>query len=273
MSTATLTTEKHRIEQEFHDRWAQTIEVDSLLVRESFEACTAVENRFALENLLPLQGKRILDLGCGAGETSVYFALRGAQVTAVDISPEIIQVAQRLAQSYEVALDCRMVVAESLPFEDASFDAVFGNGVLHHVELLPALREVRRVLKPGGRAIFVEPLKHNPVISLYRRLAADNRTPTEYPLGFGDFDRIRSIFPRLNHREFWLCSLYLFVHFYIFERLSPGKVRYWKKVIEDAGKYETMFRRLKRMDDWLLRRFPFLGQLCWNTVLIVDKAP
>lgn len=65
--------------------------------------------------------------------------------------------------------------------------------------------------------------------------------------------------------------LYLFLHFFLVERASPSKVRYWKKVIEDAPRYEVLFARLKRADDWLLRRMPLHGRYCWNTVLIAEK--
>lgn len=270
---ATEDTEKHRVEREFHDRWARGVDVDGLLVRESFDAATAAENRWAFEALSPVRGKRLLDLGCGAGESSVYFALNGARVDAVDISPEFIAVLRRLAARHGVEIASRIAPAEALPFPDATFDLVFGNGVLHHVELVPALKEIRRVLKPGGKAAFVEPLKHNPVIEVYRRLACDNRTPTESPLGFDDFSRVRSVFPRLSHREFWLTTLYLFVHFFIVERAPPGKVRYWKKVVEDAPRLAWLYGPLKRLDDRLLGLCPWLGRLCWNTVLVLEKEP
>ena len=264
-------TEKQRIEKEYHDRWAAGIDVDSLLVRESYEACTAAEGRFAFESLSPVAGKRILDLGCGAGESSVYFAGHGARVDAVDISPEMIEVARKLAAKHGVKIDARTALAETLPFPDGSFDAVFGNGVLHHVDLLPALKEIRRVLKPGGKAAFIEPLKHNPLIDVYRRLAAGNRTPTEFPLGFGDFKRIRTVFPKLEHKEFWLFTLYLFVHFFAIERVSPAKARYWKKIIEEADRYAWLYEPLKRLDDRVLAWLPFLGRYCWNTVIVVEK--
>lgn len=268
---SSIETEKQRIEQEFHDRWARDIDVDTLLVRESFEACTAMENRCAFESLSPVKGKRLLDLGCGAGETSVYFAGQGALVTAADISPEMVAVGRRLAARHDVRVEFLTTAAEKLPFPDGHFDAVFGNGVLHHVDLIPALKEIRRVLKPGGKAVFIEPLKHNPVIGLYRRLASDNRTPTEFPLGFGDLPRIRAVFPRLSHREFWFFTLYLFIHFFVVERASPGKVRYWKKVIEDAPKHERLFGFLKRLDDAALGAMPWLGRWCWNSVLVAEK--
>ncbi|MFA6004193.1 MAG: class I SAM-dependent methyltransferase [Elusimicrobiota bacterium] len=242
-------------------------------VSQSFQAVTAVENRWAREQLSPLAGRSLLDLGCGAGEAAVYFAGQGARVSACDISPEMIAVTQRLSARHGASVEARTAAAERLPFPDANFDLVFANGVLHHTELLPALREVRRVLKPGGRAAFIEPLRHNPVIAVYRRLAADNRTPTERPLGFPDFSAVRAVFPRFRHREFWLFSLYLFMHFYLVERASPARVRYWKKVIVEASRYEWMFRPLQRLDELALRICPYLGRLCWNTVISVEKEP
>lgn len=272
MEPDVLETDKHRTEQEFHDRWAKSIDVEGLLVDEAFEACTAMENAYAFESIAPVAGKKVFDLGCGAGETSVYLAKKGAAVTALDISPEMVAVGRRLAERHGVKVEFMTGVAEKLPFPDGHFDAVFGNGVLHHVDLIPALKEIRRVLKPGGKAAFIEPLKHNPVINVYRYLANDNRTPTEFPLGFGDFARIREVFPKLSHKEFWLFTLYIFLHFYFVERASPSKVRYWKKVIEDGPKHERLIGFLRRLDDLTLRLLPFLGRMCWNTVLVAEKT-
>ncbi|MGL5509727.1 MAG: SAM-dependent methyltransferase, partial [Microcoleaceae cyanobacterium] len=61
-------------EQKFHDQWAATIDVEGIQVRDYFEACTAPENRYILKQLGDVRGKKLLDLGCGAGENSVYFA-------------------------------------------------------------------------------------------------------------------------------------------------------------------------------------------------------
>ena len=73
--------ELHRREAEFHDEWALTTPLDQILVRQCFEAPAAVENRFILRQMGSLRGKKILDIGAGLGESSVYFALQGALVT------------------------------------------------------------------------------------------------------------------------------------------------------------------------------------------------
>ncbi len=266
--------QRAHVEETFHDAWAKSMRVEDLLVRESFESPTAVENRFALKALggaNNLRGKRLLDLGCGAGETAVFFALHGAQVTAADVSGEMLRMARALAAHYGVAIQTEKIIAEAMPFADSTFDCVYGNGVLHHVEFEPALREISRVLKPGGRAVFIEPLSHNPVIQVYRHIAREVRTPTEQPFAFKHFQTVRRYFPSLQHREFWLSSLAIFLYYYVIERVDPRTDRYWKRVIRDGWRVGGAFRLLHGVDTVLLRAIPYLRRWCWNTVIVVAK--
>ena len=83
----------HSRESCFHDAWASDTPLDQILLRECFESPTAVENRFILQLMGPLRGKKLLDIGAGLGESSVYFALQGAEVTTVDISPAMVETA------------------------------------------------------------------------------------------------------------------------------------------------------------------------------------
>ena len=75
----------HNREARFHNTWASETKLGDILVRESFEAPTAVENQFILQRMGDLRGKKLLDIGAGLGESSVYFALQGADVTTVDV--------------------------------------------------------------------------------------------------------------------------------------------------------------------------------------------
>ena len=95
----------HDKESAFHDLWALSTPLEQIAVHEAFEAPTAVENRAILAAMGDLAGKRLLDVGCGLGESSVYFALRGALVTAVDLSPGMVECAVKLGRVHGVEIE------------------------------------------------------------------------------------------------------------------------------------------------------------------------
>lgn len=139
------------------------------------------------------------------------------------------------------------------------------------MDLLRTGKEVSRVLKKGGKALFVEPLPYNPAINIYRWMARDVRSEDERPLSFRQIHSLRPFFTRLRHTEFWLFSLLIFFHFFFIRRWHPSKVRYWKKVIEVGEEYRELFGRWQALDRFVLRVFPFLRPLCWNTVIVAEK--
>ncbi len=101
-----------------------------------------------LEWLDAKPGERVLDLGCGDGQLTRRIAATGASVTGVDSSPSMVEAARARGVAAEVGH------AETLPFADRSFDAVFSNAALHWVHDQDAMMEqVYRVLKPGGRFV------------------------------------------------------------------------------------------------------------------------
>src|SRR3989338_5201680 len=122
MDPSGVAAEKLRRERHFHNDWARSVRLEELLVREAFEAPTAVENRYAIGQMGDLRGKTVLDLGCGAGETSVYLALQGAEVHAVDIAEEFLKVARSLAERFGVRLSLTRAEAHALPFAADTFD-------------------------------------------------------------------------------------------------------------------------------------------------------
>src|ERR1700722_3652108 len=97
MPTANDPENVHRKEADFHDRWANQTPLEKIAVRAAFESPVAMENRFILREMEGIAGKKVLDIGCGLGESSVYFALRGAKVTAADVSPEMVRGASESA--------------------------------------------------------------------------------------------------------------------------------------------------------------------------------
>ena len=110
-------------------------------------------------------GRRALELGCGTGIFLEKVAPSGARIVGLDLSEDLLAKARaRLVAAPNVVL--HRGNAESLPYADASFDAVYGSSVLHHLDLDRALLEVLRVLRPGGRCAFTEPNILNPQVAL-----------------------------------------------------------------------------------------------------------
>ena len=110
-------------------------------------------------------GRKALELGCGTGIFLEKLSASGAAVTGIDLSADLIA---RCAARMRGAAHVRLVRgnAMQMPFPDASFDAVYGSSILHHLDLEAALAEVARVLRPGGRAAFAEPNILNPQVAV-----------------------------------------------------------------------------------------------------------
>jgi len=113
--------------------------------------------RLAAE-LATLAQPRVLDLGCGAGHASFAAAPLAAEVTAYDLSEDMLRVVERAARDRGLAnVQTRQGAAEVLPFENAAFDAVISRMSAHHWRDVPAaLREVRRVLAPRGKVVLID---------------------------------------------------------------------------------------------------------------------
>jgi len=261
----------HDREAHFHDAWASGTRLDDVLVRECFEAPTAIENQFILHKMGNLAGKKILDIGAGLGESSVYFALQGARVTTTDISPLMVEKTMQLAAENRVEITGIVSTAESLNVPENYFDFVYIANAIHHIpDLAQLFSQIRRALKPGGMFFSYDPLAYNPVINLYRRMATEVRTPDESPLTRADLKLAGSYFGNLGHREFWIATLALFGKYYLFDRVHPNSDRYWKRILKETVESLRWWRPLLLLDS-VLTRMPGIRYLAWNMVLWGQK--
>jgi SAM-dependent methyltransferase len=98
-------------------------------------------------------GAQLLEVGCGMGTDLLQFARGGAKVTGIDLTPRSIEISRRHLALYDHRGDFAVADCECLPFADASFEVAYSNGVLHHTpDTAGAVREIHRVLRPGGQA-------------------------------------------------------------------------------------------------------------------------
>ena len=257
-------------EQAFHNEWASRLSLEQIDLELAFEGATAPENRYILSHLGDVRGKYLLDLGCGAGESTVYFALKGARCMGTDLSKRMLEVAQRLAQRNRVAIETRRLNAAKIDFPDSTFDIVYAANLLHHVDADPTIHEIHRVLKPGGIACLWDPLKYNPLINIYRRMAVKVRTADEQPLDFSILNTIKNLFVEMKYDTFWLATLWIFLRFYFVERVDPNQERYWKKILTEESRLRSSYLRLEKIDRQI-KKIPYLKRFAWNIAIVAKK--
>lgn len=159
-----------------------------------------------------IYGLVALDYCCGNGEIAIEMAKNGAKkVVGIDISQVAIDNAKKNAALNGVADKCEFYVmdAEHTTFEDNTFDVIHEYGALHHLELKAAFAELARILKPSGKVICTEALRHNPLIHLYRKKTPQLRTEweVEHILGFPEIYKGKAFFEKVQMRTFHLAAL------------------------------------------------------------------
>jgi ubiquinone/menaquinone biosynthesis C-methylase UbiE len=129
-----------------------------------------------------VRGRDVLEVGCGSGFASQLFAEAGANVTAVDLTAWAVATTQARFAAFTLSGDVRQADAEQLPFDDSSFDLVFSWGVIHHTtDMDAALRELVRVLRPGGELVLMLYNRQSLFFLVYR--AFDRFLPLARRLG------------------------------------------------------------------------------------------
>jgi ubiquinone/menaquinone biosynthesis C-methylase UbiE len=203
------------------------------------------------------RGKRVLLYGCGAGYDSRRLAEEGAaSIVGIDISEAQIAEARLQADAggYAGPVEFRVADAHHTGFPDNAFDLVVGIAILHHLDLPRALSEIRRILAPSGRGVFLEPLAQNPLLRLARRLTPAARTPDEHPLTTNDWRMCGEVFSRFRHREMELTSIPLMPLVWVLPRA-------W---------HQPLARRVSAFDDRVLERHPGLRPFARTTLLILE---
>lgn len=209
--------ERKRQEREFHNvreeaRKADEAEHDAFYTNRRFYSIAGRSRNYLdgwLQDNCP--GAEVLDYCCGTGEMAIRAARLGARVTGIDISDVSIESAAEAARAEGLEDRCTFIAgdAEATGFPDNSFDVIIATGVLHHVDLDAAYKEMSRILRPGGKAVCVEAMNHNPIIMWYRRRTPHLRTAYEvdHILGVDDIRKASDYFGSISSRFFHLAGI------------------------------------------------------------------
>lgn len=248
--------EIYRREQEFHDFLATSIDAASQPPPPPDEL-----EQDLLLRIEPLRGTRVLDLGCGIGNLTIELLARGAEVTALDLSPKMIETARQRVERFSGGGPVEWVVApaEKTGLPDSSFDLVVGKWILHHADIGALAGEIHRVLRPAGRAIFIENSGTNPLLAFARKHVAGRAgvprlgTEDEHPLVESDYAQLAAEFGRLDRHFPDFCF------FRLFDR----------QVLRFRAPKAT--RALFGLDDWVWRTFPRARPYSFHVVVEVQK--
>ena len=205
-----------------------------------------------------LEGKKVLELGTGTGGTATLIAKRGASVVGIDLLPFRLTEAKARATKYSVteSVEFALMDAMHLAFPDNTFDFIISKSVLVFTAHTQTAKECYRVLKPGGKAIFIENMRHHPAVWFYRKAFLKYSGKLHY-FSLHDVKTVGAEFDRSEHREF---------------HLSAVSALFWQKCISIPLFYRWTFRVLKLIDTSLLKCLPFLKRFCWITAIICHKT-
>ena len=189
---------------------------------------------------------------------------------ALDISPEMCNKTKALAELHDLHLETIVVDSDNLKLDadkENFFDIIYIGNTLHHVDIDETLKKLLKYLNEKGQFISWDPLKYNPIINIYRKMAFKVRTEDEHPFSKSDILKVTDKFNNNQVFYFWFTTLIIFIIMYFFEKKDPNEYRYWKEIVKENKKWEKIYFKFEKLDKILLK-IPFLKYLCWNVLII-----
>jgi SAM-dependent methyltransferase len=249
--------DRKALEAKFHDHIRGDLRDDRNATSNYKFYSVAKRNWDCLEDFVRpycARGARVLDYCCGDGNFTRRLSSLGADAVGIDISPVSIERARSVAKAEGSPAQFEVMDAEATTFRSASFDLVTINGVLHHLDLDRAYREIARLLGPDGKAVATEALRHNPVFHLYRRLTPKLRTAweAEHILGRREIFKARDYFETVRVLGFFHLAVLLAVP------------------LRNTRVFEPVRRSLELVDRALLR-VPGLRWYAWMAVFALER--
>ncbi|MFO7940397.1 MAG: class I SAM-dependent methyltransferase [Bacteroidales bacterium] len=211
-----------------------------------------IQNQYLKTLTQNSQGKKYLEYGCGEGSSAYEIARNGGVVYGIDISNFAIEQARIKAAKQNLGITFKQMNAEDIKFEPDFFDLVCGSGILHHLDVEKAYAEISKVLKPGGKAIFMEPLGRNFLINWYRNRTPQLRTEDEHPLLKTDIKKLDQFFGDKK------------TSFYFFTALAAIPLR-------NSRIFKPVLHFLNRIDKFIFTLLPFMRWHAWFVLIEMSK--
>ncbi len=243
-------TDKNIREKEFHNKLqSKSNGRFEKIFYKALQNCDEDFLRFLKENS---KNSKILDYGCGVGQyLKKVIEFNPNKIVGIDISEVSIEKAKKAINELDEKVELKVDNCENTKFEDNQFDIVYGNGILHHLNIPMCVDEICRILKPGGKFLFTEPLGTNPLINFYRKLTPNSRSEDEHPLEKKDFELIQKKFGKVNIKYYGLLTL-IFFPFYFSPRNSH------------------IFKILKNIDQFLFK-IDIFKKFAWTVLIVAEK--
>lgn len=243
-------TDKNIREKEFHNKLqSKSSGRFEKIFYKALQNCDEDFLRFLKENS---KNSKILDYGCGIGQyLKKVVEFNPNKIVGIDISEVSIEKAKKAINVLDEKVELKVDNCEKTKFEDDQFDIVYGNGILHHLNIPMCVEEICRILKPGGKFLFTEPLGTNPLINFYRKLTPNSRSKDEHPLKKKDFELIQEKFGKVDIKYYGLLTL-IFFPFYFSPRNS------------------YIFKILKNVDQFLFK-IDIFKKFAWTVLIVAEK--
>ena len=220
-----------------------------------------------LKQIGDIQGKRILVYGCGNDGAAVWFAKNGAIVDAIDVSEKSVINQQCMAQRANLILTTQVRDAHNTGLPSSQYDIIYGNAILHHLNIESAQAEIHRLLKNEGLAVFREVMEGNIFLQIFRKMTPFWRTPDEHPLTKRDFSLLARSFSSMEVSEYVLMLLPYFFIVRIINNCLQKAIGTEKAIPISCH----LCRFFDRIDLTLFRILPLLKSKAWLCLITLKK--